>query len=504
MAALYDLPFATIRGERTSEVLIYSSAGTGKTMGIGAVLAEWCLDFPGSRFLVVRKTLKSLRNSWQITFEKMVAPRYGIPVPSSSRMSRESYVIGSSEIVLGGLEDAERHRSTEWNAVLFVEATEAEKDDYEEFTRSLRWQNGAPFHLRILETNPKSQFHWIYNRWFGSMDPEEVASHDRVDSGPGMVAMRATIRDNPAFWDLDADAPTPEGHAYISKMEGGYSGAKYQQMVKGIWCVDDGLVYPEFAIHTHVFDGRLQKKAGNWWINTERHGAWRVLGFFGSQDWGIDKPGVGQVWAVDEVQRLWLVREWYHTRWNPNRWAEIWARQWAELNIKRIVCDGADAGAIDILNELLTRRGGRAARKIAVSATGQIKDKMGGRGLVGSKLEQRKGGLPAICFLRKSLQHRPDPEIDGKAPTCTYQEFGGYIMDVDRSGMSKDEPVKRNDHGMDAMRYGVKWFFTHEFKDTDWVGEGWVDPPWMDPSNPQDAELIRQAKRRWNLDRRAS
>lgn len=508
MAELRDLPLTSVKGERVSEVLIYSSAGTGKTFGNACVLVEWCLEYPGSRWLVVRKTLKSLRESWQTTFEDLVAPRYGIPTPTSNKSSRESYKIGDSMIVLGGLEDAERHRSTEWNGVLFVEGTEAEKSDFEEFTRSLRWQEGAPFHLKIIECNPKSQFHWIYKRFFGMMDPEEVASYGRFEIEPGRVAMRATIKDNPAFWDFDSPFDveghlSPEGKAYVEKMKGGYSGAAYKQMVEGLWCADDGLVYPEFGIHTHTFDGGLLKKNGTWYVDTERHGTYRVIGFFGDQDWGMDKPGVAHVWAVDEFFRVWMVREWYHTRWNPNRWAGVWDQQRSQVGLKRIVCDGADAGAISILNDYMTSRGGRQGRRLAIGATGALKDKIAGRGLVSAKLEERINGLPGVCFLRDALQHRPDPEVvDSGAPWCTVQEFGGYVMDVDKSGMSKDEPVKKNDHGMDALRYGLRWFFKHGIQDEGWAISGWADPPWMDMDDPDSAALVKAARRRWAYEKR--
>ena len=509
MARLKDLPLTSVQGERVSEILIYSAAGTGKTFGNACILVEWCLEYPGTRILVVRKTLQSLRESWQVTFEDLVAPVYGIPTPTSSRSSRERYKIGDSEIVLGGLEDAERHRSTEWNVVLFVEGTEADMKDFEEFTRALRWGGGAPFHVKIVECNPKSQFHWIYSRFFGpTMSPEEVAEHDRFDIGPGKVAMRATIKDNPRFWEFDGEGDkvghmSMDGDRYITSMKGGYSGAAYKQMVEGIWCADDGLVYPEFSVNTHMFNASLVGKQGQWYVKTERHGTYRVLEFFGAQDWGIDKPGCAQVWAVDEHRRIWLVREWYHTRWNPNKWAAIWERQWSQLKIKNIVCDGADAGAVSVLNDLLTKRGGRNGRRVAVAATGALKDKISGRGLVSAKLDERINGMPAVCFFRNALQHKPDPDLIALGtPLSTTQEFGGYIMDVDRSGMSKDEPVKKNDHGMDTLRYGIKWFFTRRIKDTEWGGFGWSEPAWMDKSDPDSRKIMSEAKRRWNWERR--
>ena len=500
MALLRKLPNVTVKGERVSEVLIYSRAGTGKSMGIGINLFKWCEKYPETRILVVRKTLTSLRESWQKTFEDLVLPAFGVNPPSSSRHSRTSYKLwgNGSEIVLGGLEDIERHKSTEWNIVLFVEGTEATLRDFEGFTRAMRWSKGTPFHMKIIECNPKSQFHWIYEKFYPDMLPDEVAKLDRYDSGPGRVALKATIKDNPHYWDAVANDFTEFGRKYDSQMQRETTGVDNLQLVQGLWCVDDGLVYEEFNPLTHVIDGVLKRKNNEWVISTEKHGEIRVLGFFASQDWGMDHPGVAQYWAVDEYQRICLVQEWYHTRWNANDWANIHAAQWRKLKTKRIVADGADANSISILNRNLTRHGGRAAKRIVVPATGQLKDRMGGRSLVSAKLAERRDGLPCIYFLRDTLQHAPDPTCKKNSrPDRTIREFPGYVMKVDRSGMSMDEPVKEKDDGMDAMRYAVMWFFNNPFNAKEWDPQGWVHPQWMNMNNPTARAIVREAKRNW-------
>jgi phage terminase large subunit len=42
--------------------------------------------------------------------------------------------------------------------------------------------------------------------------------------------------------------------------------------------------------------------------------------------------------------------------------------------------------------------------------------------------------------------------IDAKKPWCTEQEFTDYVWSNKKT---KEEPVKENDHGMDAVRYAV-------------------------------------------------
>src|SRR5690606_39356142 len=60
-----------------------------------------------------------------------------------------------------------------------------------------------------------------------------------------------------------------------------------------------------------------------------------------------------------------------------------------------------------------------------------------------------------LFFVRGALVER-DPELEGaRRPTCTVEEIPGYIWSRSRDGREKDQPVKADDHGMDAMRYMV-------------------------------------------------
>lgn len=499
MADFADVPYSSVNGRRVKEILFHSKAGTGKSVGIAANFVEWCLEFPNTRILIVRKTLKSLRESWQVTFEKLVAPRYGIKTPESSRKSRENYVFpNGSEIVLGGLDDPEKWRSTEWNVIWFVEGTEVTEKEFEEVTRGLRWAQGTPFRFKGLEVNPKSQFHWIFSRFFGDRTPEEVQEERRIEHGRGRVAFRCTFEDNPHYWDLERNDFTPAGKDYYENNDTGYSGVDHDRMVKGLWCADEGLVYPEFSPRSHVYDGRLvQGGGGRWYIDLGSWGRQRVLGFFHSQDWGIDQPGVAQVWAVDSFQRMCLVREWYHTGWNSNRWAGIHHGQVQQLKTRRIICDGAQRDSIEILNDLLGPRGMRTSSRIAIGATGEMKDRLAGRSLVASKLQERRNGIPCIYFLKDTLQHLPDPTLRS-VPKCTVQEFPGYVMEIDREGMSRDMPVKKNDHGMDAMKYGARWFFSNPFVEEDWTAPGFHATPWMNEDDELDEEIMEMYRERYN------
>ena len=78
---------------------------------------------------------------------------------------------------------------------------------------------------------------------------------------------------------------------------------------------------------------------------------------------------------------------------------------------------------------------------------------------VQSRMKLAGDGLPRIFMLRDSLVERDLLLIeDTGKPLCTEQEVDGYLWEKNRSGKPiKEIPLKLNDHGMDAMRYGVAY-----------------------------------------------
>ena len=103
---------------REREVLLEGPAGTGKSRCMGEYLHWIASNYPGVRLLVVRKTRASLTQSWMVTFEsKVVEPDHPI-LKGPARAHRASYVYpNGSEIVLGGMDRAERLYSTEYDVI---------------------------------------------------------------------------------------------------------------------------------------------------------------------------------------------------------------------------------------------------------------------------------------------------------------------------------------------------------------------------------------------------
>lgn len=212
---------------RAKEILIEGPANTGKTRAVlekAHIAAE---KYPGARILFVRATRTSMTQSVLVTYEEKVLP-VGHPAKSGARRShRESYHYpNGSEVVCGGLDNADRLMSTEYDLICLFEATEAVEDDVEKLTTRLR-NKVMPYQQLICDCNPAGPLHWLNLR-----------------AGRGrMVRILSRHEDNPT---VDAD--------YLERLRS-LSGALRSRLYEGRWVAADGLVYENFTRERNV--GRI-------------------------------------------------------------------------------------------------------------------------------------------------------------------------------------------------------------------------------------------------------
>ena len=82
------------------------------------------------------------------------------------------------------------------------------------------------------------------------------------------------------------------------------------------------------------------------------------------------------------------------------------------------------------------------------------KEKTLGIQAVAARLKVASDGQ-RLYVLRDALVRR-DPALDeSKRPCCLEEEIEGYVRETAGGQRIKDEPIKVNDHALDAMRYAV-------------------------------------------------
>lgn len=408
---------------RDSELVIAGPAGTGKSLACLWRVHLAALNNPGVRCLIVRKTAVSLGSTTLVTYEKKVAAAAiaGGIVRWFGGSPREApcyrYANGSV-IVVGGLDKPEKIMSAEYDLVFADEATELTVTDWESIGTRLR--NGIlSWQQQIAACNPAHPTHWL---------------KQRCDQGIARMLI-SRHRDNPAYVNADGTL-TPAGEAYFAKLDN-LTGVRRLRLREGKWAAVEGQIYEAFDESIHLVD------------EVKPTGAWTR---WGAVDFGYTNPFVYQDWWEDPDGRLWLAHEVYFTR----RLVEDHAER-----IKQVLYypSGQPRGqlprAIYVDHDAEDRA--TLERKLGLSTKPAHKSVSDGIQAVQSRLKVQPDGKPRLFIARGALVER-DPELEtASLPMCTADEITGYVWAVkpgNRGGL-KEEPVKENDHGCDALRYMV-------------------------------------------------
>lgn len=415
--------------ERAGEVLLAGPAGTGKSYaalcklhlmamrnGIDATHAR------GMQGLIVRKTHNSLTSTGLVTFKQHVAPEalangtvrwYG---GSGSEPPKFIYSNGS-EIKVGGMDNPMKIMSSEYDVIFAQEATELSVTDWEKLTTRLR--NGRlSFQQLIADCNPEGPDHWLKLR---------------CDAGKTKM-LYALHTDNPVLFD-DNGVPTEQGRQYLARLDA-LTGVRKLRLLGGVWAAAEGIIYADWNPAIHFTD---RKKLPQEWR--------RIWGI----DFGYVNPFVWQMWAIDPDGRLWLEKEVYQTQMLVE---DIWEQKIKPLVIAKngewkyprpdwIVTDH-DA------EDRATFEKHSGLRTIAA-----IKDVSPGIQAMQKRLAARR-----MFICRDSLHERDPLLVEASLPMGFAGEITGYVWkakpSVSTSSQDKptpDEPLKVNDHSLDASRY---------------------------------------------------
>lgn len=383
------------------EILMDGPAGTGKTRGILEKVHLCLCKYPGARALAVRKTRASMTHSVLVTYEEKVLPERSPIKDGPSRAQRQAYTYpNGSELVIGGMDNADRIMSTEFDLIVCFEWTEGTEDDHEKLTTRLR--NGVmPYQQLIADCNPSYPSHWL---------------NLRCERGQ-MTRLLSRHQDNPSV--------TPEYLATLGRL----SGARKSRLLDGVWAAQDGMVYEEWDPAIHL----IARMPDGW----ERWTKYRSI------DFGFTNPFVCQWWAEDPDGRLYMYREIYMTR----RTVAVHA---VDINLyskgEHYAATIADHDAED-----------RATLEEAgIYTTPASKAVRSGIDKVIERLKPAADGRPRLFIVRDCLVERDERLVAAKKPWCTAQEIDGYVWPKGKPGKNEDEnPVKENDHGMDPARYMV-------------------------------------------------
>jgi phage terminase large subunit len=417
----------TVFSVRAPEVLISGPAGTGKSRACLEKLNLMALKNAGMRGLICRKTATSLSSTALVTWKKFVAREaidngdvyyYG---GSAQEPAAYRYKNGST-ILICGLDNITKVMSSEFDVIYVQEATELTENDWESLTSRLRnWQ--VSFQQMLADCNPSYPTHWL---------------KQRCDKGI-CVMLESRHEDNPMLFEEDGTL-TEKGADYIAKLDR-LSGVRNLRLRHGRWAAAEGIIFAEFS-EAHIvqdipYEPGTKLDAFNVPMEWSRY--WSV-------DFGFTNPFVWQCWAQDPDGRIYLYREMYMTRKTVEQHCKkimetVTSRggKWLEPKPTAIVCDH-DAEGMQVMET-----------KLGMTTSPAHKSVLEGIDAVMTRMKDAGDGKPRLFILASALLEEDADLIDTGKPKCTLEEIPGYVW----ADKLKEQPVKADDHGCDAMRYVV-------------------------------------------------
>lgn len=409
---------------RNPEVMVSGAAGTGKSVACLTRMHQLAVNYPGFRGLLLRNTRSSLTNTGLVTLEMTVlGMEHPLVTSGARRRYRETYEYPNGSVLdVGGMDKPSKVLSSEYDVIYVQQAEELTEDAWETLLTRLR-NYKLPWQQMLGDCNPDKPTHWIKGR----------------EKSGALTVLESKHEDNPALWD--GSGWTAMGKDYLQKLDG-LTGVRKRRLRYGEWVSADGAIYGDYWDRAvHIID---PFKIPPEWPR------YRAI------DFGYTNPLVCQWWAQDPDGRLYLYREIYKTKLtvadlvtqikHHERWEVKREGKWIpNINREVIVATITDHDAED--------RATLEAEGIdTIAADKRVKV---GIEAVQHRLEKAGDGKPRLFVLRGALVE-VDPElIEAKKPTCFEDEVDGYVW-ADKD--NKEEPVKRDDHGVDCARMLVMHF----------------------------------------------
>lgn len=422
------------------EVLLEGPYQTGKTLGALHKLHALLAKYPRCRALMVRRSYASLKGSAVVTYEEKVLPyppgHDKCPVVKVGGGNPSMYQYpNDSVLVLGGLDNPNKFLSAEYDFIYINQMEEIRLDDYEKLVgRATGRAGNSPYPQVMGDCNPDAPTHWILNR-------------------SNLKRFKSRHEDNPTLFDPVTGEITDLGRRSLAALDS-LTGVRYKRGRLGLWVGAEGQVYEEWDNTIHVID-RFVVPTG-----------WRR---FRVIDFGFNNPFVCQWWAVDHDGNMYLYRELYMSGRTVTRHkVDIWIHSQGEKYEATIADHDAEdratlAETTTISDPVLVERLAAAGFKteegeiVVLSGIATIAaDKRVKVGIekVQERLRVQGNGKPRLFLMVDSLIEADPILREAYKPICTKDEFPGYVWLQPMGGhSSKEEPVKLNDHGMDATRY---------------------------------------------------
>lgn len=246
--------------------------------------------------------------------------------------------------------------------------------------------------------NPAGPMHWFYQKW--------ILKHKHRN----LVYLHFTMSDNLTL-----------SNSIRARYEAQYEGIFYDRYIRGLWVLAEGIIYRCFNKKNHVLD-KIPETEGECIV---------------SADYGIQNANVFLLWRREKGKMRWICLD--EERWSGRE-------ETREKSVKQLV-DGLD----ELIKRNKFKQEDIKCCIIDPSASAlKVELRQRGYKVRGADNDVVNGIGDVITMLIANLL--------GFSKACkgTINEFGLYIWDEKAGERGEDKPIKKNDHGMDAVRYFVR------------------------------------------------
>lgn len=223
-----------------AETLFGGAAGGGKSYAQLVDALVFAVRYPGSRQLILRRTLRELERSLIVVSEQLYPQVVGKFVRSDGVWR----LVNGSVIEFGHCQyegDVTRYQSAEYDVIRFDELTHFSLYQYTYLISRVRGANGYPKQIKAT-TNPGGPGHdWVKKRFIDAMPPDTVTAFE----GGSRVFLPARVTDNIFLMRRDP--------RYIERLEN-LPPRERRALLEGDWDLQEGRYFAEFDRQIHVVE----------------------------------------------------------------------------------------------------------------------------------------------------------------------------------------------------------------------------------------------------------
>lgn len=388
------LPF---RLDQTPLQIFFGGSSSGKSVFVAERTIEDVLD-GGRNFLAIRNVGRTLRSSVFNEFKRVINEwdlhdLFDINLSEMTITCKNGY-----QIIFKGLDDPEKIKSIVplkgvITDIWIEEATEVSFDAFKSLTKRLRGLTPPGIKKRIVFTfNPILKSHWIYKSFFKNWN-----EGDTLYQSEKVLILKTTYKDNNFLEDEDKARLEDETDSYY-----------YNVYTLGNWGVLGNLIFTN-------------------WVKEDIKNNKALVETFDKFKHGLDFGYTNHPSAYNKLsyhpalKHLYIIDEWNEKGASNQYIAES---IYDQVKNDMVVCDSAEPKSITELNAN------------GISAVGARKGK-------DSIIHGIQWLKTLKIFIDLSCQH-------------TINEFEQYHWKENKDGESLNEPVDKDNHHIDAIRYAME------------------------------------------------